>query len=788
MSRRARRMRGWWGGLALGLVLALVACRPTPEVTPTAAPPQAPSPTVAAPTATTAVALPTATVGGLPPPPESPWLDLAQTAFRVRTSADMVSTVAEVWDVPTGEVLMEDESGALYTPAGDAYALNVYERPFTPVTQDVFWPDLDIRYARVAREGDWLYALIELHGLRPGDQPLTGEYGLELDLNIDGRGDVLLWARGPWSPTWSTQGVAVYADPNHDVGDAQACASDAPNRASDGYEAVLWRDGQGDLPGAAWVRARLQDGHPTIEFAFPAAWVSREQPMFLWRAWADAQLHDPARMDYHDTFTAEQAGSPYTGHPHVDAIAQADNTCYTPFGYRPLGIEPCLCRSADPLHPLCPAPPEAPVDGCQDLGGGWMQCTVDDQGQSLNRYCHWDPVLCRWDCRGTPVCFGTDDLGALAAHYQAFVEQLTRSAESGHLRAWVQLPNDHTQAYRCYVEDDGQVTCTSVTLREGQPVSEGPPIPNELFCLEVCAPDFRCEMKCSEAPTADMVEWAMSETADIAAQNPEAFGSPTAARWYCSWDATLCRYTCGHEQWCVDPKRTLDAIITEDAQKRGNCTYDGQVYRCGDDLTCLVAPDGSFLRCDLTSPGDGGGMGMEVVEWHYDPLTCTFQQQTVCGFLPLPYESCEREAEHTWVCDVVDCTRDPHLCEGMPPGQGPPQMHCHWYSEWCAWVCVDCEVPDESCFYIEDRTPPWVCPGIGEFDNCVWSEEECRWSCVGIHLPPGEEGGEEECQPADYCQEYATGVWVCDDNWGGPFYKRCEYDGCQWICDGEPVP
>ncbi len=782
MTRRARRMRGWWGGLALGLALTLAACRPTPEVTPTAAPPQAPSPTVAAPTATTAVALPTATVGGLPPPPESPWLDLAQTAFRVLASADMVNTVAEVWDVPTGEVLMEDESGALYTPAGDAYALNVYERPFTPVTQDVFWPDLDIRYARVAREGDWLYALIELHGLRPGDQPLTGEYGLELDLNFDGRGDVLLWARGPWSTTWSTQGVAVYADPNHDVGDARACASDAPNRTGDGYEAVLWRDGQGDLPGAAWVRARLQDGRPTIEFAFPAAWVSREQPMFLWRAWADGQLHDPARMDYHDTFTAEQAGSPYQGRPHVDAIAQADNTCYTAFGYRPLGIEPCLCRSADPLHPLCPAPPEAPVEGCRDLGGGWMQCTVDDQGQSLNRYCHWDPVLCRWDCRGTPVCFGTDDLSALAAHYQAFIEQLARSAESGHLRAWVQLPDDAMQAYRCHVEDDGRVTCTSTTLQDGQPVSEGPPLPNELFCLEVCAPGLRCEMLCAETPTAEMVEWALSEAVDIAVHHSEAFASPTAARWYCSWNTTLCRYTCGHEQWCVAPKQFLDAIIEDDAEWRGNCTYDGQVYRCGDDLTCLVAADGSFLRCDLAF-----GDGMEVVEWRYDPRTCTFRKQTLCDFVPLPLQNCERIAEDTWVCDVVDCTRDPHLCAGMPPEEAPPQMYCHWDGEGCVWVCHGCSNPDDSCFYIEDRTPPWVCPGMGEFDNCVWSEEACRWSCVGIHLPPEEGGEEEACQPADYCWEIVTDVWVCGDG-GPPYYKRCEYDGCQWMCDGEPVP
>ncbi len=763
---------GWRLGWSLALLLAMtVACGRAlqPTEAPTSPPPASPAGEGGPPTASPP-SPPTATVGVASPiaaarPPETPLLDLTVSDFRLE---GRVEEVAEIWDYNTGDHLLQVE-GRYYTQGGDWYEGNVYERPFTALTQDTYWPDLDIRYARMVRQGPWMYAVVELHGLRPGDQPLAGEYGLELDLNFDGRGDVLLWAAGPFGTEWSWQGVAVYTDPNRDVGDARACVSDAPHRRSNGYERLRWKEGQGDLSGAAWVRARIQRGRPTVEFAFPVAWIAREAPMFLWRVWTDTHVRRPEAMDYHDTFTLEQAGRPYRHYAPINALAESDSTCYTPFGYAPLGLEPCLCHGNDFLHPLCPEPFEEPGDTCESLGTHWRQCQAADG--SL-RYCHWDPELCRWDCRGTPLCFGTDDPEALARQYQDFLQRLARSMGGEITVEVLGEENARLQTYQCRPEQ-GEVRCEPVSQAEAS-------MPGELLCVQnpfidvlLCAPTITPGMR-------EILGYGVWEQS----QEEGSFQAPTIYRWYCTWDATLCRYACNEERWCLDPKSTVDAAIDaigQDISLETECTYDGTRFDCLGVLTCLVSEDGTFVHCDIQSP-EGG---MEVVEWNYDPETCTFQHRTVCEMVELPWEVCEPVDEDSWLCEAMDCERDPHLCAGLPPGFEPPMERCDWSTALCQWECHGCDTPDDSCYYVQGRTPPWVCPGLGEFDNCRWDEEACRWQCIGIHLPPG--GGEEECQPADYCREMVTDIWVCGGG-GPPYYKQCTYDGCHWICDGQPVP
>ncbi len=773
-----------FGALALGLLLSACGRRAAPA--PTVTPSPVPSATRPA-TPTAAPSLPTATPPSAQPPPDIAALDLTWSAFRLAWDPQ---TVAEIWDFASGDTL-EVRDGAYYAVGGDAYDLNVYERPFTPTTQDVFWPDLDLRYARLVREGEWLYAVLEVHGLRPGARPLAGEYGLEMDLDFDGQGDLLLWAQGPWSTTWSMQGVTVYADRNRDVGSQRACRSDAPQRNSDGYETILWKEGQGTLSSGAWARVRLQGAHPTIELAFPVSWVGGSAPRFLWRAWADAHLHDPGLMDYHDAFTRAQAGSPYWSQPPTEAIAQMDSTCYTTFGYAPLGFEPCVCRNTDPWHPLCPAPPtdEALGANCEDLGGGWAQCTTQAEGQTTTRYCHWDSQFCRWDCRGTPLCGGSDDFDSLAQQYWAFLQAIIANAAASEVQMSVDVEN-YLRLYECEIAAEESVACSELVFEETEDgvlhrVSEdeagNAPLPTELYCVAIAPPSETNYLLCAEGPDALMWDW-IGETIAHQSSGDADLQMPLEYTWHCSWDAAACRYTCGYEQACLDPKTALDVALNSMLEASPDCSYDGQILTCPG-MECFITPDGTFVHCAMTSEA-----GVESMELRYNAHSCAFHRAGGCPLTNFIYEEDEAmcqpldETGLTLLCDAnwEACQQDPANCEGEE------WVRCAWEDSECAWYCHSCDIPDTSCFFMQDRVPPWVCPGMGEFDNCTWSEEQCRWSCIGIHLPPPE-GEEDECQPADYCREIVRGVYICGEDYSHP-HKTCYYDDCVWICDGHPVP
>ncbi len=756
------RLRWWWGSVWLLWLVACTAAAESPTPTPAAralatAPPAATTPT--------APAVPTATPEpetALTPPPESPWLDLNQYAFRFTTTAE--PQVAEVWDFVAGDTYYALDQ-ALYVPGGDAYAINLYERPFTPLQQDAFWPDLDIQYARLARDGPWMYALIVLYGLHPGTDPLTGEYGLELDLNVDGRGDLLLWARGPWSQTWSVAGVEVYADNDHDVGDAQACTSDAPHRRSNGYETLRWRAGEGDLPGAAWVRVRMQAGHPTIEFAFPVAWVAAEHPRLLWRAWADAQVHDPAAMDYHDAFTLEEAGQPYPGPWPLNAVAQADNTCYTTFGFHPTGLEPCLCRVNDPFHGLCPQPPGAPDDQCADLGAGFWSCLTEDQEMTI---CHWDPVFCRWDCRSLLLCPPVTRPEDLRAYLEDYLAALAESGSGA-----VAVSSETGEVAVCRVTDEGDLDCTQAFAEAWSPEAVTcVPMQNTWFC--VGGEDVET---LTQNPYFDLLILYHLQRGEVEA--------PTVRRWSCAWEPNLCRFECADEQWCLDPATTMREYVDAFLRQDPDCTFDEQARQlvCDygqEEFRCDFAVDYQQALCTTRwwGPGAAGEIS-EATQWVYDPLACRFVQRQLC-VRPELEGDCEPVGENEWLCRLIPSEEETRIWGAPPEDWEPPLTRCSWNDELCAWRCHMCEEPDDHCQW-DEAQGLWVCPGRGVFDGCEWSVDECRWRCWGAHQPEQPEE-EEECQPEDYCVEMVTDVYRCGD---GKWYWHCVYDGCRWTCDRE---
>ena len=241
-------------------------------------------------------------------------------------------------------------------PYGDSYDIYRMERPFT---QDMdYIPDMDIVSYNVRMTEDWVYVSIELIGTEPNNE-MGIHYGVELDLDGDGFGEYLIWSNPPYMPEWSTDGVQVFQDNNHDTGGLSAEKSDAP-LDGDGYETKIFDSGIGTDPDLAWVRA-YAGRQASIQFAFKESMAGSS---FLLGVLADAGLRDVSKMYYNDRFTEAEAGSPERGEPEypLKALYAFDNACREAFNYNALGYEPLLCPRDEPT------PRRTKTAGCTNPG------------------------------------------------------------------------------------------------------------------------------------------------------------------------------------------------------------------------------------------------------------------------------------------------------------------------------------------------------------------------------------------------------------------------------------
>jgi len=254
-------------------------------------------------------------------------------------------------------------------PYGDSLKINRFERPFF---QDMTYiPDMDIVTYNVSQDETWTYVSIELVGSNPNN-PLGIYYGIELDLDIDGFGNYIIWAHPPYEPDWTTDGVRVFADTNHDTGGLSSQKSDI-HFDGDGYETLIFDAGIGDDPDLAWVRAS-DERMATIQFAFKTSLAGTK---FMLGVLADAGIKDVTKLDYNDRFIEEQAGSPEKSEKYypLNALFAVDNACRTAIGFDAMGNEPQGCPRDEPL-------PKRRESLCQAPSG----CT------------NWDPIGC--ECNG----------------------------------------------------------------------------------------------------------------------------------------------------------------------------------------------------------------------------------------------------------------------------------------------------------------------------------------------------------------------------------------------------
>jgi len=252
-------------------------------------------------------------------------------------------------------------------PYGDSYNINRMERPFL---QDMkYVPELDIVSFSVSEDADWYYVSVLLSGDNPNRKPGIN-YGVELDQDADGFGDILIWAHPRYQEEWATADVQVYRDTNHDTAGLSSAKSD-PEFSGNGYDTLIFdgASGQWEDPDLAWVRMQ-KDTEATMQFAFKKALTG---PKFLIGIMADGGLKDVSKLDYNDRFKASEAGSPIRGYLYypLKTLFAVDNTCWEAYGMKnPLTVaKVCPPSDSGPItakrpvdNPSSP-PPSAPPTG-----------------------------------------------------------------------------------------------------------------------------------------------------------------------------------------------------------------------------------------------------------------------------------------------------------------------------------------------------------------------------------------------------------------------------------------
>lgn len=266
-----------------------------------------------------------------------------------------------------------------YVNSGDDYTANLYERPFTE-GEMIYRPDVDINKTEISEDNTFYYVTIYLNNTHPEGGYLAA-YGVEIDEDLDGRGDLLVIADRPASTQWEIAGLSVWHDANNDVGGQRILRPDT-SYSGNSYEQELFSLNMLTDPDAAW--ARISEGSPaSVTIAFKKSLVSRTT--FVWGVWAADALLDPALFDHHDHFTQAEAGSPYSSHSTypLKALNLIDNTCRETYKFEATFPIPGLCYT--PAEPIATVEPTLPPPTAEDFVGNITGLAFDDMNNNGRR-------------------------------------------------------------------------------------------------------------------------------------------------------------------------------------------------------------------------------------------------------------------------------------------------------------------------------------------------------------------------------------------------------------------
>ena len=240
---------------------------------------------------------------------------------------------------------------------GDNFIGNLYERPLSAGSL-AYKPYIDINPgAELSLDPPWIYFTINL--VKAPYSWQDAHYGVEIDQDFDGRGDLLITSTFPPSTSWSREGVYIYTDTNDDVGGEVPIQSD--DRPGNGYETMIFGEITGLDPDTAWVRRHPRE-ESSLQFAVMASLLTRGWH-FSWGAWVVGGPLHPENFDYNDLYTIDEAGSPlgYSYYYPPLGLVEIDNTCRSIAGGAPSGTIPGLCPMARPTSIATPLPSATPA-------------------------------------------------------------------------------------------------------------------------------------------------------------------------------------------------------------------------------------------------------------------------------------------------------------------------------------------------------------------------------------------------------------------------------------------
>ena len=234
------------------------------------------------------------------PPTTAPPTTAPRTPSVTKQKAGAPTSIPDTRADQAGDPDSSIDAHKKMVPGGDTFVNDLFERPFNPNTMDTYFPNYDIVDTQGFKDDTWGYATITLSGL-DANKRLSGKYGVELDLDRNGRGDFLILASNPSSTNWTRRGVQAWKDSNGDVGGTVPIVADEDS-AGDGYETLIFNQGKSDFPNGAWVRVSPDDPK-TIDLSFMLAMVGKPTS-FAMGAWAgsDSSLN-PALFDFNDHTT-----------------------------------------------------------------------------------------------------------------------------------------------------------------------------------------------------------------------------------------------------------------------------------------------------------------------------------------------------------------------------------------------------------------------------------------------------------------------------------------------------
>ncbi|MBN1302858.1 MAG: hypothetical protein JXA13_00380 [Anaerolineales bacterium] len=279
----------------------------------------------------------------------------------VITHVDVPGGLPEERITSTGDQDSSISADQRRSPGGDRFTFNEFERPFNANTMDIYFPDLDIIEAQVFNASPWMFVTITLKG--QNHEGMTGgRYALEIDLDVDARGDWMIFVISPSGTAWTTERVQVWRDMNKDVGGQKAGYADEAPGSRDGFETIVFDNGLGDDPDMAWVRVDPQDAN-TVQIAFKESLIGGD-PHYTIGAWAGNGF-EPPMFDLNDFYTKEQAGSPLIEYEYfypIKELSGLDNTCRMPVGFASTGAEFGVCAGLVKSNgDTCAGPP---ANGC----------------------------------------------------------------------------------------------------------------------------------------------------------------------------------------------------------------------------------------------------------------------------------------------------------------------------------------------------------------------------------------------------------------------------------------